>query len=413
MKLPASIVIVGAGPAGAMLALLLARRGIDVTLIERQRDFEREFRGEVLMPSGIEVFRQAGLADQFAKLPTNGLHRVRLFNRRQQILHVDLSQVLGRGNAFTAVSQPAMLEMVCTESSRHSSFQLERGTTMRELIVENERVVGVEIASGGTSRQIRADLVIGADGRASTVRRRSGLETFRRPQAFDIVWCKVPAPNHDSPSAFDGASVFLGNNHFSLAFPTFGDQLQIAWVIRKGAIGELRSRGIEQWIEEMANHVTADFGEHLRANIRRITQPFLLDVICDLMPVWTKPGLLLIGDAAHPMSPVGAQGINIALRDAVVAANHLVKAASESTSDQLCDGLDAAATAIQAERMPEVRTIQRMQQFPPRLLFANRVISSSFIAMIPLLATSGLVNATARRFVQRLAFGVSDVQLNV
>lgn len=392
-----------------MLAQLLASRGIEVTLIERQHDFEREFRGEVLMPSGVEVLRQAGLASQFQTLPQHSLRRAAIFNGKRRILEIDLAGVLGEGAAFTAVSQPAMLEMLVAEAARNASFVFERGASFRDLIVEQGRVVGVEIASGGQSRSIRGDLVIGADGRASTVRRKAGLEITRRPQEFDIVWCRVPG---QTTSAFDGARVFLGNRHFALAYPTYDGRLQMAWVIRKGAIGELRSRGIEHWVAEMAAHVAPDLGDHLRAHVHDVTQPFLLDVICDLMPVWTRPGLLLIGDAAHPMSPVGGQGINIALRDAVVAANHLT-GAIRNGGNASNGALDEAAAAIEHERMPEVRTIQRMQQVAPRMLFASRVISSAFIAMIPILAATGVANFAASRFVRRLAFGASDVKLIV
>jgi 2-polyprenyl-6-methoxyphenol hydroxylase-like FAD-dependent oxidoreductase len=301
-----------------------------------------------------------------------------------------------------------MLEMLVEEAARHASFTFIRGAAVRGLIVEDARITGVEILARGRTQTLGGDLVIGADGRASTVRRKAGLEIIRRPQHFDIVWCRVPMMANDG---YDGARVFVGNRHFALAYPTYDGRLQVAWVIRKGAIGELRSRGIEHWIAEMASHVSSKFGEHLRSHVHDVTQPFLLDVICDLMPAWTKPGLLLIGDAAHPMSPVGGQGINIALRDAVVAANRLVSILADGKA--LRPAMDVGAKSIQDERMDEVQTIQRMQQLAPRLLFASPIISRSFIALIPLLAATGLANGAARRFVQELALGAGEVRLKV
>jgi 2-polyprenyl-6-methoxyphenol hydroxylase-like FAD-dependent oxidoreductase len=283
------IIIVGAGPAGAMLAYLLASRGVNVTLLERQHDFEREFRGEVLMPSGVEVFRQAGLSKQFDELPKHSLRRAAVFKGERKLLDLELGAALGKDAAFTAVSQPAMLEMLVAQAARHASFTFIRGAAVRGLTVEDSRITGVEILIRGRTQTLWGDLVIGADGRASTVRRKAGLEIIRRSQHFDIVWCRVPLMVNDD---YDGARIYVGNRHFALAYPTYDGRLQVAWVIRKGAIGELRSRGIEHWIAEMASHVSSEFGEHLLAHIHDVTQPFLLDVICDLMPEWTRSGLL-------------------------------------------------------------------------------------------------------------------------
>jgi 2-polyprenyl-6-methoxyphenol hydroxylase-like FAD-dependent oxidoreductase len=404
------IVIIGAGPAGAMLAYLLASRAGDagrITLIERQRDFEREFRGEILMPSGIDAIRQAGLEAAFAAVPKLALVRARMFDRRRYVGTMELKDVLGEGFAFTAVSQSAMLEMLVAEASKFNNFRFERGVSFRDLVVENGRIRGVEISEKGDSRTIDADLVIGADGRASSVRRKAELEVIRRPQSFDIVWCKVPQP---VPLDFQGASLYLGNRHFSLAFPTYDGTLQMAWVINKGAIGDLRKRGVEEWVEEMANHVTPDLATHLRANRDKITQPFLLDVICDLMPVWTKPGLLLIGDAAHPMSPVGGQGLNIAMRDAIVAANHLVPAIRHGGQHAV---LDAAAAAMQRERMSEVKDIQRAQQLPPRLFFGNPVITRTMLTLVPLIIRVGFLRRVFIDTMRRFAFGQEKVKLTV
>jgi 2-polyprenyl-6-methoxyphenol hydroxylase-like FAD-dependent oxidoreductase len=390
-----------------MLAYLLASRGIDTTLIERQRDFEREFRGEVLMPSGIDVFRRAGLAEQFAGLPQCSLRRARMYHQRRYVGALDLPDLLGPGAAFTAVSQPAMLEMLVAEASRSAHFTFIRGCAVRDLTIDGDRVRGVEASERGQARRIEADLIIGADGRASILRRKSGLDAVRRPQSFDIVWCKVPP----LAGSYDGASLYLGHRHFALAFPTFDGRLQMAWVIRKGAIGELRSRGVEHWVNEMAAHIAGDLADHLRANLQDITQPFLLDVICDLMPQWSKPGLLLIGDAAHPMSPVGGQGINIALRDAVVAANHLVPALRGPERD--FESIDQAAQRVQDERMDEVSRIQRDQQLPPALLFRSRLLTGALVSLLPALVGLGVAQPAARSIFRRFAFGISDVQLRV
>ena len=411
--MPVRIVVIGAGPGGAMLAYLLASRGgerLRITLIERQHDFEREFRGEVLMPSGIDVIRQAGLLDQFQQVPKRLLRRAVILDHNKPLTTLDLERAVGPGAAFTAVSQPAMLEMLVAEASRFSNFEFERGVAMRDLVVGGDRVRGVQVVGEGQPRTIETDLVIGADGRASATRKHAGLDAIRRPQSFDIVWCKAPAPPL-SQDDLHSAQVFIGRGHFALVFPTYDDRLQIAWVIRKGSMGELRRAGIEHWIDQLAGHVSDDLARHLRANLHAITSPFLLDVICDLMPRWTRPGLLLIGDAAHPMSPVGGQGINIAMRDAVVAANHLIEACR--SGDASAASFDLAAERIQRERMPEVDRIQRMQQIPPRFLFAWPIVTHTLLAILPVLVKSGIATSTAGAFLRRFANGVGNVRLRV
>jgi len=398
---PSRVVVVGAGPAGGALAYLLARRNIPVTLLERHTDFAREFRGEGLMPSGVAAFAEMGLAAELDAVPQTRIEAVDFFRESRPLFHVTPEQLGAAGPCI--VSQPAMLEMLVRESARFPSFHLERGATVRDLVREGDRVVGVRFETATGAREVRGDLVIGTDGRASVVRARAGLHEERMPQAFDIVWCKVPLPEFLPPGT---ARAYLGFRHFALLFPSYDGRLQIGWIIAKGSFGDLRRRGVDGWIEEMANHVSPDLAAHLRAQRSAITHPFLLDVICDRLERWTEPGLLLLGDAAHPMSPVGAQGINLALRDAIVAANHLCPVLTEGGD------VDAAAERIVAERLPEVTLIQSLQQEPPRLLFGSSWLSAFILGVVlPLLVRTGLARRIARSVFQRFAHGVADVRL--
>ncbi|HKN11836.1 MAG TPA: FAD-dependent oxidoreductase [Candidatus Binatus sp.] len=403
------VAIVGAGPAGAALAYLLARRNIDVTLLERQTDFAREFRGEALQPSGVDAFAQMGLGPQLAALPQTRLSAVEFYRGATRLGRFEFASGFGDFGPHV-VSQPAMLEMLVGEASHYSNFKLRRGVTVRDLVLDTGRVTGVVADSTSGPIEIRADLVIGADGRASVIRKRAGLHEERSPQAFDVVWGKVPLPDFMSDRttarAYVGGS--SGNSHLMLCFPSYDDRLQFAWMIEKGSFGELRQRGIEQWIEEMAAHVSSDLAAHLRANRDDVTHPFLLDVVCDRLTKWSAPGLLLLGDASHPMSPVGGQGINIALRDALVAANHLCSPLASGAS---AAELDAATARIEAERTPEVRAVQRMQQFGPRLLFSNTfrriILSPPVLWLLRRAPISKMVGRTVRPF----AHGVTLVRL--
>lgn len=403
----AQVVIVGAGPAGAALSFLLARRGIGVALLERHTDFAREFRGEVLMPTGIDVLGQMGLAGELAAVPQVGVEVVEIFRGTRRLLRINVRQVFGvEGPRIT--SQPVLLEMLVGAAARFPSFRLERGVTVRDLLRDGDRIVGVRGESTAGTREFRGDLLIGTDGRTSVVRQRAGLHEVRAPQAFDIVWAKVPRPANAEPGV---ARAFLGRGHFVLAFPTYDERLQIGWVIEKGSFGDLRARGVEGWIAEMADHVSADLATHLRTHHNDITQPFLLDVVCDRLVQWTAPGLLLLGDAAHPMSPVGGQGINIALRDALIAANHLVPAFVQGVAAAT---IDAAARAVEQERRPEVTAIQELQQVPPRVLFGQTRWSTVVLnGLLPFLARTGIARLMLGVAFRRFARGMSEVRLEV
>jgi 2-polyprenyl-6-methoxyphenol hydroxylase-like FAD-dependent oxidoreductase len=404
----AHVVVVGAGPGGATLAYLLARRGARVTLLERQSDFEREFRGEALMQNGVDALRQMGLGAHLDALPSFQVRRVEIFRNARPLLTLDPEEALGVPGP-RLVPQPALLEMLCARGAEQPRFSLQRGAIVRDLVRDDAgRVSGVRVEGAGGAREIAADLVVGADGRGSVLRRRAGLHEERAAQAFDVVWCKVPLP--DFLRERGAARAYLGERHFSLAFPTYGDRLQMAWIIDKGSFGELRRRGIEAWVDEMAGFVSPDLGAHLRARRAEISHPFLLDVICDLVPRWTAPGVALLGDAAHPMSPVGAQGINVALRDALVFANHLVPALAAGARGA---ALDAAAAAAATERTPEVRAVQRLQQIPPRLLFGRGLGNRALVAAAGLLARLGVLQRVAGAAARRFARGVDPVQLRV
>jgi 2-polyprenyl-6-methoxyphenol hydroxylase-like FAD-dependent oxidoreductase len=226
---------------------------------------------------------------------------------------------------------------------------------------------------------------------------------------MDVVWFKVPRP--DFQSADPHARFYLGQGHLLIAAPIYDAKLQVAWIIPKGSFGEIRESGLPDCIQAMARHVSPDLAQHLLEHRNRATEPFLLRVVSDRVEEWTKPGALLIGDAAHTMSPVGAQGLNIALRDAIVAANQLVPVLS---GDAAGGEIDAAARRVQQERLPEVRTIQRIQAIPPQILLRDTWWSRAALRVLPALMRSDILRARSGGTVfRRMVRGVTNVRLEV
>jgi 2-polyprenyl-6-methoxyphenol hydroxylase-like FAD-dependent oxidoreductase len=376
--------------------------------LERQTDFGREFRGEALMPTGVEAVSQMGLGSQLDALPHTMIAAILVYVQKRgpfRLADDDDDADLG----IRMVSQPLMLEMLVEQAARFPSFRLERGTTVRDLVYAGERIVGLKADTQGGSREIHAELVIGADGRASVLRKRSGLHEERFPQAFDVIWGKVPLPPFMNDRRT--ARAYLNRHNAALAFPAADGRMQFGWLIEKGTFGDLRSRGVDAWFAQMAKEMPPDMAGHLLANKSSITHPFLLDVICDRLVRWTAPGLLLLGDAAHPMSPVGGQGINMALRDAIVAANHLLPVLERGGGPER---IDAATQRIQEERLPEIEQIQREQQSFPAVIFGTTWRARFVRALVtPLLAYPAIAQRGFRQIRERFAHGVTQVALRV
>ena len=402
------VIIVGAGPAGAVLGFLLGRSGVRTTLLERHADFTREFRGEVLMPGGLEPFQQMGLWKQLNDVPHVVIERMKLYANGKHVVELELSaSVFGRYRPRW-VSQPDLLEMLVAEAARFPNFRLIRGTAVRDLIRKNDRVVGVTLAGDTDNRELRGDFVIGADGRASKVRACSDLTVKRDPIPMDVVWIKVPRPKERKGSLDNELRAYAGGGHVLICAPTPDGKLQLGWLIAKGSFRDLRSRGLPALLDEMSMHVDADLAQHLEQHRKESTKPFLLSVVSDHVYSWTTPGMLLIGDAAHAMSPVGAQGINLAIRDAIVASNHLGPVFRTGSHLSECD---AAAQAVQAERMEEVTTVQRLQSYPPKVLLRNAWWTRTLLHLLPYFMRGDARQFRNESVLRQFAWGVSDVRI--
>ena len=349
------VLVVGAGPAGAATALLLVRCGIAVTLVERETSFERVFRGEGLMPLGIDALSEMRLRGVLESIPGRRVESWNIWIDGEEVFVIpEPAEELGE-RAMRVVSQPALLERMVEEASRYPSFSFEQGARIRDLVRDTGgRVVGAELETEDGPREVRADLLIGTDGRGSLVRTRSGLELELLPENYDVLWFKLPAPDR----LREGCSFMItvaAKRHPAVCYTSWDGRLQYGLIMPKGGLKELRGK---DWLAESVGSAPAWLAEHVLAERDEVDGPIRLNVLVGRSPEWTTPGVLLLGDAAHPMSPVRAQGINLALRDAVVAANHLVPVLRKGAEPS---ALDAACRAVQAEREPEIVRAQKLQ----------------------------------------------------
>jgi 2-polyprenyl-6-methoxyphenol hydroxylase-like FAD-dependent oxidoreductase len=345
--------IVGGGPGGAVLALLLARAGVDVTLLEAHPDFDREFRGDTLHPSVMEIMDQLGLADRLLELRHTEARRFTIQTVSGPFTPVDFSRVKTKFPYITVMPQTNFLEFIIGEAQRCPNFRLVMEARVRELVEEDGVVRGVRYEAEDGSHEVRALLTVGADGRGSRVRRLAGFEPVKTSPPMDVLWFKLPREEGD-PEGLIGR---FGRGHIAVMLDR-QDYWQAGYVIPKGTYPELRREGIESLHRGFAELIPeyADRIEH----VKDWKQASLLSVESSICPRWYRPGLLLIGDAAHVMSPVAGVGINYAIQDAVVAAN-VLSGPLKKSQERLVDLDTGYLAGVQRRRELPTRLIQRFQ----------------------------------------------------
>ena len=351
MGAPASsVVIVGAGPAGATLALLLSRAGIAVTLVESNPGQRRCFRGEALMPSGLAALEQMALLPQLEGLPHRPLAGWRFVVNGRELFTA--AEPLGGDpqRPCTLVNQPAFLDGVLRQALATNHLEFLAQTTAKQLIWQAGRIAGVVLGDG---RQLAADLVVACDGRSSRLRQDAGVGLSTGSSPIDVLWFDLDGP---SPSPLQGhfTTVVGPQGVFSL-FESASGGTQLGWVL--DATKPTPQRSPQEWIASFASQCPEDLASWLGQSGTGGQTPTRLSVQVGLAESWWKPGLLLMGDAAHPMGPVRAQGINMALRDAWVASQHLIPVLQPLNQVQQ----DAALAAIEQARRSEIQTLQTLQ----------------------------------------------------
>ena len=343
-----SCCIAGGGPAGMMLGFLLARAGVVVTVLEKHKDFLRDFRGDTVHPSTLELMYELGLLDEFLQLPHEKVDHLSGLVGAERVTIADFTHLSTHCKFVALMPQWDFLNFLADHGKRYPAFDLRMQVEATELIEDGGRVVGLRAKAPDGELEIRADLVVGCDGRHSIVRERAGLIVDNIGAPIDVLWFRISRRGSDSPDTFGhleaGRMMVMLNR---------GDYWQCAFVIPKGGIGRVKDKGLSAFrdsVMEMSPFLRDRIGE-----IESWDDVKLLTVAVDRLRQWHRPGLLCIGDAAHAMSPIGGVGINLAVQDAVAAANILAAPLKDGTL-----GTEHLA-AVQQRRTLPMRAMQWLQ----------------------------------------------------
>jgi 2-polyprenyl-6-methoxyphenol hydroxylase-like FAD-dependent oxidoreductase len=346
-----SCCIAGGGPAGMMLGVLLARAGISVVVLEKHADFLRDFRGDTVHPSTMEVIHELGVLDEFLARPHSELREARGVVGDERVTLADFSHLPVHAPFIAMVPQWHFLDFLAEHGRRYPTFTLMMQAEVFELVERDARVVGVRAQTPHGPMQIDANLIVGADGRTSTVRSLARMRVDDIGAPIDVLWMRLSKHPEDSAEAALGN---IRNGHIFVMLDR-GDYWQCAFVIPKGGYDDLRRAGLDAFRAQIVG-IVPWLGNRV-PEITSWSEVKLLTVKVDRLPQWHRPGLLCIGDAAHAMSPVGGVGINLAIQDAIAAANILWRPLQRGTPSA------ADLQAVQRRRELPTRVTQAVQVF--------------------------------------------------
>ncbi|MDS3861773.1 FAD-dependent oxidoreductase [Thermosynechococcaceae cyanobacterium BACA0444] len=388
--------IVGGGPAGVILSLLLARQGIDVTLLEKQRDFDRDFRGDTLHPPTLELLDHLGLATELLQHPHSKLDHLSLQTPGQTIEIVNFRTLKTQFPFVVMIPQATVLDFLIQKAQAYPNFHLELGANVQELIQLDGQVQGVKYRQAGEMHEITALLTVAADGRFSQLRQLLGLQPIASSPPMDVLWFRVPRLVGDETI---GVEIRTGGGKMLVVLERL-DHWQLGLTIPKGSYQALRHQGITA-VHEVVTQLAPELGGERLKDLQHWSDIAFLSVESNYLKQWSVPGLVLIGDAAHVMSPVAGVGINYAIQDAMACAKYLtqpLKSGQITTQD---------LAAIQKQRFLPVRLIQTLQAVIQKQIISPALQPGQSVTP-PLLLKLPLVK---QLLAQVLSYGLWPVQL--
>lgn len=341
-------VIAGGGPAGLMLGFLLARAGVDVVVVEKHGDFLRDFRGDTIHPSTLQVIDELGLSDEFLKLPHTRAPKLSAQMGGRTITMADFSRLPVKHRFIAFMPQWDFLNFLATKAQAHPNFRLVMQADVTGLIEDRGVVCGLTVKTQERKVAIRAALVVGADGRNSVVRQKAGLEIENFGLPSEVVWMKLSKQPGDPNEVMGHAGPRQG-----FVLIDRGDYWQCGYVVRRTTFAEIHEKGIEAFRQRVAD--VSPLPAERMLEIESFDDTSLLTVRIDRLKQWWRPGLICIGDAAHAMSPIGGVGVNLAIQDAVAAANILSKPLRENRL------ADEDLAAVEKRRSFPTRATQKLQ----------------------------------------------------
>lgn len=397
------VVIIGAGPGGMFLAYLLVTNGIAVRVLERHADFKREFRGEGIQPSIMAVLDQLGFLPVLLKKGIAArAQQARIYMDERPV--VTLGGLEGTSEDFGLILfQEGFLAFLDEQCRRYPHYQLDMGMTATEPVIENGQVTAVMARRKGSSAEERVDgrLFVVTAGRNTALRKKTGIGVEVLETPFDIYWLKVDSPS-DPALIPDGFRAYLQGEALFILYRTYDQRLQIAWGKRDWDPREFKD--LEGLKRRLLSEIPSSYRALMEAQFNEKTERQLLKVAADRMNKWHLPGMLFLGDAAHTMSPVAGQGINLAMRDSIVAANHLITACRKHEPWD-----EALLEKIEAERRPEIETMQDFQVRLGHLMLGAPRWQARLVFrwLMPVLSMLGI----RQWYVRRVQGGAVDVGL--
>jgi len=362
------LVIAGGGPAGIMAGLLFARAGVQVQVLEKHADFFRDFRGDTVHPSTLELLRELGLLDRFLERPHDEVRSLTARVADREITIADMGHLPVESRFVALMPQWDFLDFLTQEARHYPTFSLRMEAEAVDLLIHGGRVGGIRLESG---EEVTARLTIAADGRGSILRDKAGLPKQDLGAPIDVLWFRLPkkkSPTNETGGTFGAGTLVVEIDR--------GDYWQCAYVVPKGAADEIRRNGLPEFRNDVARAAP-----ELASAVHTLedwAQVKLLSVSLDRLTRWWRPGLLAIGDAAHAMSPVGGVGINLAIQDAVAAANILAGPLAKG------DDVDPLLANVQERREFPTKVVQRVQKAVHDRILTPLVVRKAVLTKVPL-----------------------------